>query len=138
MQKPITMKNQSLTEHLDHLQKVEELGHVVTNLILGKRGFSEAIMVPWAPPHDWLIKIFIEPIESFARELTKSRFVSFAISHKGKISEHSVDVVEVGFQPIEIFGHKAYQISIIVDLSDLEFPMVSIKENKSRDPKTHD
>lgn len=117
---------------LQDIGKAADAGHKIKRIALGQRSWTGTngglFLLPLAPPHFWLIRFLIGPSQKLAEELSSEPTVEIELESVTGVRRMTLPVVDPIFQRVRHGDDLLYSVSFVVEIPDLEFPDVSIRD----------
>lgn len=125
-------ENPILNGMLRELGAAADAGHKIEKIALGERSWSGAngglYLIPLAPPHFWLIRFLIGPSQRLAEELVAQPTVEIELNSVTGVRRMNLPVIDPLFQRLMEGRDLLYSVSFVVEIPDMKFPDVSIRD----------
>ena len=84
--------------------------------------------MPLAPPHFWLIRFLIGPSQNLAEDLASQSSVEIELDSVTGVRRMTLPVIDPLVQRVRDGGDLLFGVSFVVEIPDMEFPSVSIRD----------
>jgi hypothetical protein len=125
-------ETQILDGLLRDLGEAANAGHKINRIALGERSWTGnnggLYLVPLAPPHFWLIRFLIGPSQKLAEDLASESSVEIELDSVTGVRRMTLPVIDPLVQPVKDGRDLLFSVSFVVEIPDMEFPPVSIRD----------
>ena len=125
-------ENLMLDEMMQKLGTAANKGHKISKLTLGERTLGGdrggLDLIPFARPYSWLVRFLVGPSQRLAEELTSHPTVEIEMKSVTGVRRYTLPITDPLIQPVKEGTDMLVSISFVVEIPDLEFPDVSLKD----------